>query len=80
MLYHNSIDQIAKELIAQNYGKKGYWKQSLVCLIAAKGYYCMTAAWKILKRFISDFECISVDTKCWTPKNHNAVMKLITSK
>ena len=54
-MYHNSIDQIARRIIAENYGKKGYWKQSLVCLIAAKGYMCMKAAWRTLQIFIMDF-------------------------
>lgn len=51
----SSVRYYAKEEIKENFqNHKGFWKQSVVCKIAAHGYYDMRSAWKIFNRLFDD--------------------------
>lgn len=49
------VKHYAKKEIEENLSNhKGYWKQSVVCKIAALGYYDMKSAWRIFNRIFID--------------------------
>ena len=53
-----AVRSYAKSEIEENLNNnKGYWKQSIVCKIAAYGYYDMKSAWRIFNILLSDVIC-----------------------
>ena len=73
---------IIESQVAKNFGKKGYWKQSLVCSLAYRLKISMSEAWKTLNFYVQDFILCSKSNHAfnWTAESHNSVMKLITNK
>jgi hypothetical protein len=78
-MYHNGIDYTAQRLIKENLNNKGYWKQYIVCLIAARGYMTMKAAWTAFKVWLMDIQdqINKKDSQIWSVDDYNSAMKSI---
>lgn len=62
----------AEKAITENYGKKGYWKQSAACKIAYNCKMSLKEAWELVNFCIIDFELRSKRRKsAFSTENFN---------